>query len=145
MHCEKLLERMKKDPRRELFAGWSIFDAKECQTMLAEARFRVTFPWLKNEMYRTNLGNFFYKVFGDQSPQMDVMSRIFKTIRLRAEQGKVIFIGRGATYLTQSLHQGIRVRLIAPLSKRIERVVNACHINPPEARLLILRNDRARY
>jgi hypothetical protein len=102
--AETLLEAMKKNPHRELFAGWSAFDAKECQAMLENARFRVTFPWLKEEIYRTNPVDFFYQVFGDQSPQMDVMSRIFKTIRHRAQQGKVIFIGRGATYLTQSLH-----------------------------------------
>jgi cytidylate kinase len=144
MLAESLLAEMEQAPDRELFTGWTIFDAAECKKLLADANFRVTFPWIREESYRTNLGDFFYQVLAQQSPQMDAMGKLFKAIVGHARKGKYIFIGRGATCLTRSFPEGIRIRLIAPLALRIERTAEAHHSSKAAAAAFVKKHDAAR-
>jgi cytidylate kinase len=72
------------------------------------------------------------------------MTEIFRTIRTLATVGKVIVVGRGGVCVTRDLPNGVHVRLVAPPSVRILRMMELLHLSANEARELVSRTDRSR-
>lgn len=66
------------------------------------------------------------------------------TILNEAAKDRVVIMGRGANYLLQDIPFVLRVRLVAPLEKRIARVAQRDGIDEESARYVIERTDRER-
>ncbi|GER91725.1 hypothetical protein KDW_58870 [Dictyobacter vulcani] len=60
------------------------------------------------------------------------------------ELGHVVFVGRGAQLTLASYRDVLHVRVVAPLPKRIERVMHRAGLNAAVARELIHKKDRER-
>jgi cytidylate kinase len=65
-------------------------------------------------------------------------------IETLAEQGNVIIIGRAGCVLLQDRRNVLHVRVVAPMSQRIERIVQVQAIPPEAAQAQIEASDRAR-
>jgi cytidylate kinase len=63
---------------------------------------------------------------------------LLKVLRAIAKQGRVVIIGRGAGCV---LPEALRIRFIAPLEMRVERMAKVRGLNPDEARQLVLDTD----
>jgi len=55
---------------------------------------------------------------------------------------KVVIMGRGGNFLLRTIPHALRVRVIAPMEKRIERVMQREGVNSENARWLIEKADR---
>jgi len=66
------------------------------------------------------------------------------TIMNEASYDNVVIIGRGGNYLLSGVPFALRVRVVAPLRERIERVSRCEGIDTESARWLIARTDRER-
>ncbi len=66
------------------------------------------------------------------------------TIMDEACSGEVVIMGRGGNYLLKGVPFALRVRVVAPLEARIERVAGLEDIDAESARWLIEKTDRER-
>ena len=73
----------------------------------------------------------------------DYFHRLTKTILSLARQGAAVFLGRGA-HLILPPDRGFRVRLVAPLEKRIQRLARLRNLTLGEARGELERIERDR-
>jgi len=139
-----VLEAMQREPDRELFSGWTVFDASTCMEILNRARLRVPFENLVAEEYHSPLQEVLFELFGNESPQEQILLKIIATLKTLTSLGKVIVIGRGAACYTQKLPLGIHVRLVASLQTRVERVRSLFQVDADNARRIVEKRDTAR-
>jgi len=139
-----VLEEFAQEPEDPALAGWTLFDAAMCQKRLAEARLHVPLERLRAETLRSAMDDLGYQIFALQPPQDDILEKTFHIIQSLALKGKVIFIGRGAVAVTRCLPQGIHIRLVAPLSRRLERMAAYWQVPAVIARRRVLEEDDSR-
>lgn len=84
------------------------------------------------------------ELVGLHPPLWQLEEQVTETIRHLAGIGRVIFVGRAAHLVTQSLPGGFHVRLVASRRSRIERMMALLNCDPPAAEAHILKNDLAR-
>jgi hypothetical protein len=75
--------------------------------------------------------------------QLQYVHRVSRVILRAARAGKAIFVGRSAQFLLPR-ENGLRVRLIAPLEYRIERIMEWIQLTRREARKYIAAIDAGR-
>jgi cytidylate kinase len=69
---------------------------------------------------------------------------MFHLMRAFAIHGKVIFVGRGAPFLTRDLPLGIHVRLEASMESRVRRMMPEFGPDPKKVRKVIEEKDKAK-
>jgi len=139
-----ILTELEKEHEESLFHGWQILDAELCQRILQDAKLKVPFESLIREDFHSETEDIFYQALVDRSPQETVTHKIFKAIHVLADRGKMVFIGRGAAFLTASHPLGIHLRLVAPLPARVDRLMALRHLSEKAAREAIAEQDAAR-
>jgi cytidylate kinase len=82
----------------------------------------------------------------DITPQlnMKMYTKIAKVIRAIAIAGRAVLVGRGGFYVTKDLPEGIHVRLVAPLEKRIQRYSQRYNLSLKEAATEVEEIERQR-
>ena len=74
-----------------------------------------------------------------------VFRKLHETLITLASKGNCIIIGRGASILTRNLGNGVHIRLIQSLNKRIENIMELKEIqNHGEAKNLVVKNQKER-
>lgn len=76
--------------------------------------------------------------------ELELYRMIAETVLALAEVGRVVLVGQGAAFITQQRTGGIHVRLVAPLSHRIEQAAWALQLTRREALEYIRRTERRR-
>ena len=83
-------------------------------------------------------------MFEVRPPSQTIIYQSTETVLKLADLGNVILIGRGSVVITAKLPHVLRVRLVAPLEKRIEYACQFYHLTETEARKFCLSQDRGR-
>lgn len=76
--------------------------------------------------------------------ELRVYRMVSETVLALAEAGRVVLVGLGAAFITQQRTGGVHVRLVAPLSHRIEQTAWARQLTRREALDYIRRTERRR-
>lgn len=84
------------------------------------------------------------EVFGLHPSIWELEQRVAHAIVQLAHVGRVVFVGRAAHFLTQSLPGGFHVRLVAPRDLRISRLMALEGIGEAEAAAFVERTDHGR-
>ncbi len=61
-----------------------------------------------------------------------------------ALRNRVVILGRGSHLLLRDVPYALKVRIVAPLEKRIERAINQDRLDPRTAQWMVEKTDRAR-
>ncbi len=72
---------------------------------------------------------------------MGFMALVQSIILSHALRDNVVIMARGANYLLQGIPHALRIRVVAPLEKRIERVMSKEDISRDTAKLLVRQAD----
>jgi cytidylate kinase len=142
--AEKLLRKMKAVERIPMLEDWHVMDQELCQKILENPHLKVSLDALLTEELHSAVEDIVNGLIGGYTPQSQVMIEIFNTIRTVATLGKVIIVGRGAVCLTRALPYGIHVRLVAPRSTRIRRMMEFLNLSRRDAEELVARMDNSR-
>jgi cytidylate kinase len=70
--------------------------------------------------------------------------KVAEVILQLAQVGHVLFVGRGAHIITQSLPGGLHVRLVAPLEIRVRRLMGLQRCDADAAKAIVEKTDLAR-
>jgi cytidylate kinase len=76
--------------------------------------------------------------------EVKVYHRVAQTIRSLAELGRVIIVGRGATFVTAGMPGGVHVRLVAPLDYRVDATAKTMSVSRDDAAKWVRDRDRNR-
>lgn len=139
-----LIECFERQPDKELFADWEMFDQKLVAMVAGDPGLRVSVEALLGEEYRRASDDFFRQLLTATTHQDIVMDRVFRLVRILAEVGKAVIVGRAGSEVTRGLGPSVSVRLIAPEEKCIARMMELKNVTEREARDIIAKSDTGR-
>lgn len=143
--AEQLAELLQKlAPNR---CPWTVFDRELVEKVLEEHELPM---WLAKYMPEDRIAlieDTVEELFGLHPPAWTLVQKTAETILHLSEMGNVILIGRGANVVTSRLDYVFHVRLVAPVEKRVEQIMEARQAGEKAAREFIREEDlgRQRY
>jgi cytidylate kinase len=123
---------------------WKVFDRQLVEKVLEEHHLPKGLGKFMPEDRRSYLADVLDEMMGLRPPSWELVPKIIQTIQHLAETGRVIMIGRGASYVTERMPNVFHARLIGSLPRRIERVQQLEKLSAKEAANFIARIDRQR-
>ena len=123
---------------------WTVFDRNLMEKVLADHHLPQRLARFIPEDRISEIDDIMAQLFGLRPPADVLVQQTSETILHLAELGNVILLGRGSAVITADLPHVFRVRLVAPLEKRIEYVRAFEGISREAARARIRQEDRGR-
>lgn len=140
-----LSEKIQKLHHEPLFQGWQLCNQELCQMIIRDdPALKGAVESLRRTEYHSQAEDFLSQVIYGSSSQDLVVKKMFHLMRTFALHGKVVFVGRGSTFLTRDLPLGVHVRLEAPMESRVRRMMFALGLNEKKARETIEEKDKAK-
>mgnify|MGYP001828920836 CR=1 FL=1 len=139
-----LIERFHQQPDKDVFGDWEMFDQKLVAMVADDPDLRVSVEALLGEEYRRASDDFFRQLLTATTHQDIVMDRVFRLVRVLAEVGKAVIVGRAGSEVTRGLGPSVAVRLVAPEEVRVERMMDLHGVNEKRATELIDKSDNGR-
>jgi cytidylate kinase len=126
---------------------WTVFDRDLMEKVLEDHQLPKYIATFLPEDRKPAMEDILEDMFGLHPPQSIIIKHTAETILGLAEVGHAILIGRAGNIITAHVPHVLHVRLVAPLEKRIEHVMETYHFTHTQARDYCLREDlgRERY
>ncbi|GBD87620.1 cytidylate kinase [bacterium BMS3Abin03] len=123
---------------------WTFFDRKLIEKVLEDLHLpkRIS-EYLVEDKYRY-ISSAINELLGLHPTQWTILHKTTETVLQLARMGKAVIVGRGGNIITSNLKNVFHVRLIAPIEKRIDHVMEIMNLNNDEARAYIKKEDTAR-
>jgi len=130
-----------REPDRELFEGWHVFDRELCEIVAADPSLEASMESLLSEERLTEFSEFFEGLFTGHLHQYSIDKKTFRIVHLLATLGKVIIVGRAGACVTRSLPGGVHVRLAAAESKRVRWMMKKLKLEHDAAVRVVREQD----
>lgn len=135
------LEALRPGPLSE---DWEVFDQKLCLLIAEDEKLGVTFDQLLTEEYRSEVSAVVSEMLAQRAKRYELYKRVFEIIRMLATLGKCVIVGRAGMCVTADMPLGVHVRLVAPESVRVKRMMKLLDVSESEARAKVKQQDRDR-
>ena len=139
-----LEENVQKLHAEPLFCGWQLCGPQLRQLLSQDPALKNIVESLHSTEYHSHAEDFISQFIYGGSSQDVVIKKMFHLMRTFAIHGKVIFVGRGSTFLTRDLPLGIHIRLEASLESRVKRMMPVFGSDEKKVRKLIEEKDKAK-
>jgi len=124
--------------------NWQVFDREIVDEIARRAKMRQQLIESLDERGRGGLEDFIRDFLGSEPiAPGDYLYQLKQVLLTLGHQGDVVIVGRGAEYVLPSQF-GVRIRMVAPLDVRIERVRKAQGLTLEAARSQVAQVDRER-
>ena len=124
--------------------GWQVFDKEIVDTISQKAHVRRELIESLDERIRTTLEGALSKLLRSQDiGSHGYLASLNEVLLTLGHQGDVIIIGRAAEFVLPSQF-GLRVRMVAPLERRIQRIASGERLSLEIARAKVETADRER-
>ena len=127
-----------------LFRGWQLCGPQLRQVLIQDPALKNIVESLHRIEYHSHAEDFISQFIYGGSSQDVVIKKMFPLMRTFAIHGKVIFVGRGSTFLTHDLPLGIHVRLEASIESRVKRMTPEFGPDGKKVRQIIEEKDKAK-
>ena len=127
-----------------LFRGWQVCSQELCQMIGQDPALKSLVESLKRTEYHSHAEDMLSQLIHGGASQDLVVKKMFHLIRTFALHGKVIFVGRGSSFLTHDLPLGIHVRLVASMASRVKRMMPEFGPDEKNVRRVIEEKDKAK-
>jgi cytidylate kinase len=122
--------------------AWTVFDRQLVEKVLEEHHLPKELAKHMPEDRRSFIRDVMDELVGLRPPSWVMVPQIAETVLHLVEAGRVILVGRGASFITARMPNVFHVRLIASLPRRIERIQQSEKLSREEAAKFVARNDR---
>ena len=139
-----LIDKFNEQADKELFGEWDVFDQKLVAMVADDPDLRVSVEALLTEDYRKATDDFFRQLLTATTHQDIVMDRVFRLVRVLAEVGKAIIVGRAGSEVTRGLGPAVSIRLIAPEDVRIQTMMELHDVDEKKAIDLMQKSEAGR-
>lgn len=123
---------------------WTVFDRQLVEQTLKEHSFPEQMARFMPEDRRSFIQETIDELLGLHPPAWVAVPQIGETVLRLADMGHVIFVGRGACFITGRMPNVFHVRVVASLANRVERVRQDEHLALKQAAKFVARRDRGR-
>jgi cytidylate kinase len=124
--------------------GWQVFNNELIDAIAEKAHVRRELIESLDERDQTVIQDTISQLLGDRPIGMrDYAAHLHEILLTLGHQGDVVIIGRGAEYVLPSPF-GLRVRMVAPLDVRVQRVASRENLSLKAARAEVENSDRDR-
>ena len=138
---EEKISRLSHEP---LFRGWQRCGPQLREMLSQDPSLKSLVESLRRIEYHSHAEDFISQFIYGGSSQDVVIKKMFHLMRTFAIHGKVIFVGRGSTFLTHDLPLGIHVRLEASMESRVKRMMPEFGPDEKKVRQVIEEKDKAK-
>ena len=124
--------------------GWQVFDNEIVDALAQKANVRRPLIESLDERDRKTIRDIVRDFLYPQPIEMaGYLASLREIVLTLGHQGDVVIVGRGAQYVLPSQF-GLRVRMVAPLEARIQRIANQGPMSLKAARIEVEESDRER-
>jgi len=125
---------------------WKSYDKELIDKICEDHNIEETLCETIDTRRREEIGEFWRTILTDYPPQVSVYQKLVQTIRSLSIHGRSIIIGRAGVMITRSLRYGVHIKLVAPLTYRIQKTMETAGIKDRlDAEKLVERKDRERH
>jgi cytidylate kinase len=123
---------------------WTIFDRNLAQEILTEPNLSPEVAkWLAEDT-GLPVENVIAQMLGIRPTNWTLIQQTTRAVLRLVRSGRAIVVGRGAEVITSRLSFVIRVRLVAPLNKRIRHTAEFYHLTREKAAEHVEKSDQRR-
>ncbi len=123
--------------------SWPVFDRNILQIMAEDDAVRKNLYESLDENDLNWIHEFVQTLFSREVPRKDYFRRLSKTMLAIVRQGPAVILGRGGSLILPREH-GLRVRIVAPLTQRINRYLAKSEITEHQAEQMLRETDETR-
>jgi cytidylate kinase len=123
--------------------GWQVFDRQIVDAIAERSKMRQQLVENLDEKTRGGLEEFLRHVLTREIGSTDYLIHLRQVLLTLGQQGDVVIVGRGSEYILPAQF-GLRVRMVAPLEVRAERIARANGLALDTAHALVARVDQER-
>ena len=123
--------------------GWPVFDKEILHFMAGDDAIRERIYRSMDERDLSWCEEALRSLTEPEFVRNDYFHRLCETVLTLARQGSAVFLGRGADLILPR-EIGVRVRIVAPMAKRMERVMKREALSAEAARAMIERSESER-
>ena len=123
---------------------WALFDRDLVHRILEDHNLPKTIARYMPEDRDREVTGLINEILGLHPSSWTLFHYTCDTIHKLASVGNVIIIGRGSHIITRGMDHVIKVRIVCPLEKRIERAAAHLDLTRDEARKHVKQDDTAR-
>lgn len=123
---------------------WTLFD-KDLIKRVVEDYNLSGMQCLLPEKKFSDIQTMFEELFGMHPTKREMAHNISKSIIKLADIGNVIIVGRGSFYITRHHRNGLHVRLVGSIQKRIKHMVDEYSLTVKLAEDYIKKEDHQRH
>jgi cytidylate kinase len=142
--AQMLVEYLSKRERRH-DAVWAAFDKELIRKVIEIHKFPEKFDRYFDESAMPAIQDIMEELLGVHPPHETLVRKMSETVYNLARVGYVIIIGTGGNIVTRSIPNGVHVRIIGSLEKRIAHVMEFLDLNEKDARDHVIREDHTRH
>jgi hypothetical protein len=124
--------------------NWTVFDRELMDKVLADHNLPGYLAKFLPEDRISAIEDILADMVGMRPLVRTVIEQTTETMLKLASIGSVILIGRGGNIITTKVPHTLRVRLVAPIEDRIERICREDHKSPSDARQFCIEEELAR-
>jgi cytidylate kinase len=142
--ARQLVERLN---RSGALPAWEPYDRELCEKIATEQQVSQQLVAGLEERSRHWLDEFFAGFPGSDGPEISELTlfrRVATTVRALAQRGHVVLVGCGAPFITRDMPGAITVRLVAPLSYRVQAMARLWQASEDDALRRVKAIDAAR-
>jgi len=127
----RFAERLNKSDVSE--TNWTLYDKEIVSRIACDMRMSKRLADLLTSGTRTKIARYMDSLFGKWPVEDEVFQRMVHVIRSICERGHAVVVGRGACKIAENLANGFHIRIVAPLSWRVEQVTSFYGLSEEEA------------
>jgi cytidylate kinase len=126
--------------------AWQAYDRELLDKIIEDHNVSEKLLETIDTVKREEISEFWRSVLTDYPPQVSVYQKLTRTVRSLSIHGHAIIIGRAGVVITRNLKYGVHLRLVAPLSYRIQKIMELHKVKDRlEAERIAERKDRERH
>ncbi|MEW6652405.1 MAG: cytidylate kinase-like family protein [Bacteroidota bacterium] len=141
--CKKLTEYFN-SRALEQYDDWTYFDKNLIERVMQDHNLPDHFKKTLSEEKPAKMDAWFSEMLGISPSRLSLLHKTSNTIKKLSDFGNVIFVGRGANIITAKYENAFHIRLVAPVSYRIETSMELYQLDKKTAAEFIKREDEAR-
>jgi cytidylate kinase len=141
---DKIAEYLNNDEELNWLCPWTVFDKNLVNTILEEHNLPKKIVEYMPEAKTSQISDILGELLGLQPSSLTLIHKTSETILHLAQIGNAIIVGRGASVITRGLKGGFHVRLVGPLKKRVQRVIERSKVPMHQAEEMIAKWDKGR-
>ena len=123
---------------------WTLYD-KDLVKRVVEDYNLGRMQGLLPERKFSDIQTMFEELFGMHPTKREMAHNISKSIIKLADMGNVIIVGRGSFYITRHHSNGLHIRLIGSMQKRVKHMVDEYSLTLKQAEEYVKKEDQERH